>query len=149
MANQLADDAAALIKRAQEYTTVGPIRWDSIMRMHLVTVGTGQCSVADLAGVLRGDRELIITDIIAHLLRECSQTEYGGGHGSRNTYVKGCRGLLCRRAQREEMREAAGQQPSKRFAVPDELLDEAQARIKPEEVIGHIRFSDRVAVKAS
>jgi hypothetical protein len=145
MANPLGDDAANLIKEAQEYLVTGAVYWDSHLKTHLIPVGKGICSVADLASVLRGDRELLIEKIVKHILDEVGQVEFGGGHGSRSTYVKGCRGLLCRRAHREELRRAQGQQPSARFQVPDELLDEAEARIPPDSVVGQVRFADRIA----
>lgn len=148
MANSLGDDAARLIKECQEYLSIGPIVWDSDKKLHMVPLMTPAIKVrlVELPGFLQARRDDIIADIIQHLFQEVGQARYGGGHGSRNTYNRGCRGLLCRRANREELRELQGQNPSARFAVPDELLDEAESRILPEEIVGHIRYADKVAV---
>jgi hypothetical protein len=145
MTDSLADEAARLIKEAQEYMLTGPIYWDAPLKMHVVDIVGTPVSVADLAALLRGEREEIIRKITEHILAEVKQPEYTSSHGTRSTYSRGCRGLLCRRGNREDLREIQGQQASSRFAVPDELLTEAESRILPGEIIGHVRFSDRVA----
>lgn len=146
MPNLLGDDAAALIKEAQEYLQTGPIHWSDTQKGHMLVLSPGglEIPVSEAGKWFADRREEIIIKIIKHLFVEVGQPQYRGGHGSRSAYVKGCRGLLCRRAQREALREREGQSASARFAVPDELLDEAESRIKPEEVVGHIRYSDRV-----
>lgn len=142
--DSLADNAAELIREAQEYQTLGAVSWSNSQRVHVYTVDGVEVSLGRMAAELYRRREEIIAKIIQHLFAEVGQSQFSGGHGSRSAYVKGCRGLLCRRAQREALREREGQSASARFAVPDELLDEAESRILPEEVVGHIRYSDRV-----
>ncbi len=144
MPNPLGDDAAQLIKQAQEYLEHGQTYWDPVLKLLMVDVAGTPCGLADLPAVLNGTREMLISKIIDHLMEEVRQSQYNGGHGSRTTYTRGCRGLLCRRANREELRTKLGQSQAARFVVPDELLDEAESRILPEEVVGHIRYSDKV-----
>lgn len=143
----LADDAASLVKEAQEYLEVGPIHWSDAQHQHMLILSPGglEIPVSEAGKWFAERREEIIEKIIKHLFVEVSQAGYSGGHGSSNAYKRGCRGLLCRRANREDLRAFQGQKASRRFAVPDELLDEAESRILPEEVVGHIRYSDRVA----
>lgn len=147
MPNPLGDDAAALIRDAQEYLTLGAIRWSTQQAQHVMSLDGGiELPMTHLAAFYAKRREEIIVKIIQHLFAEVGQPQYGGGHGSRNTYNRGCRGLLCRRANREELRANQGQNASARFAIPDELLDEAESRILPEEIVGHIRYADKIAV---
>lgn len=149
MPNLLGDEAAALIKEAQEYLTCSTPFWIEAQKQHCVLVDDGtMLPMTHAAAYFARCREEIISKIIKHLFAEVAQSQYSGGHGSRNTYNKGCRGLLCRRANREELRTLQGQNASARFAVPDELLDEAESRIRPEEVVGHIRYADKVVASA-
>jgi hypothetical protein len=144
----MSDDASALIKEAQEYQQIGAIYWDSNTRVHMVPLNTPAIKVrlVELPGFLQARREDIIASIIDHLMREVAQPDVSGKHGARSGYDAGCRGLLCRRANREGFRPVHGSKPSVRYAVPDELLDEAESRILPEEVISQVRWADRVKV---
>lgn len=147
MPNPLGDEAAAIIREAQEYLTTGSLVWSEAHKCHMLPIDGGlSIPLSTAASFFYRRREEIIAKIIKHLFAEVGQSQYSGGHGSRNTYTRGCRGLLCRRANREELRTHQGQNPAARFTQPDELLDAAESRIMPEEVIGHIRYADKVAV---
>lgn len=143
-ATLLGDEATDLIKRAQTYMDVLGV-YKSTDYGHMIQINTGLAvPAADYSRWLDDCREILIEKIIVHLMREVV-TEYSGKHGLRNTYNAGCRGLLCRRANREELRALQGQSPAVRFKNPDELLDEASARILPGEIIQNVHFADKVA----
>lgn len=147
MADSLADDASNLIKACMEYREIGPVTWDATLGKHTVLIPSIKVTVwlSSLDEYLLRTREDLIMANMKHILQEVSQPGFGNLHGSRAAYNRGCRGLLCRRANREDLRALQKQKPSERYAIPDELLAIAESRILPEVIVGHVRFADRVA----
>jgi len=146
--SSLADEATALVKAAASYLDAGPISWDRATQEHLVLLPSIPLTIrlCALRGYLDSLREDLIVATIDHLMREVSQEGYSGRHGTTGGYTAGCRGLLCRRANREGVRKFAGTQPSAKYAIADALLDEAESRILPETIVDQVKFSDRRAV---
>lgn len=130
-----------------EYREIGPIGWDASLGEHTVLLPRVPLTIrlVALRGYLDSLREDLIMANMKHILQEVSQPGFGNQHGSRAAYNRGCRGLLCRRANREDLRALQKQKPSERYVIPDELLAIAESRILPEVIVGHVRFADRVA----
>jgi hypothetical protein len=123
----------------------GPVYWDAQLKMHVADVAGTPCPVRDLGAVLDGTRTELITKLIAHFMAEVAQPQFSGQHGRRAGYMQGCRGLLCRRAHRLAVRSQQAKSANARYEVLDELITEAESRILPNEIIGHVHFADKVA----
>lgn len=145
----LGEDADRLTKLCTTYTE-GEYRWVPEDGTHVYRFGDTDKDVdaAFMFDYLNSLREALIRNVCDHLMREVEQPEYEY-HGHRNTYVAGCRGLACRRAQRESLRAYnGGQSPQARFAIVDAILDEADSRMVPDEVLQSITYRDRMPRRA-
>lgn len=145
----LVEDADRLTKLCTSYTE-GEYQWDPATRTHVFKFKdtAEECDATFMHAYLNQLREVLIQNVCKHLLREVEQPEYET-HGHKNTYVAGCRGLACRRAQREALRAYnGGQSPQARFVIVDAILDEADSRMAPDEILQSITYRDRMPRRA-
>jgi hypothetical protein len=145
----LGEDADRLTKLCTTYTE-GEYRWDPATSTHVYRFGdtAEECDAAFMHNYLNSLREALIREVCKHLMREVEQPEYGS-HGNKTSYVTGCRGLACRRANREALRKYhGGQSPQARFITVDAILDEADSRMVPDEILHSITYRDRMPRRA-
>lgn len=127
----LGEDATELIRLCGQYLEF-EVTWDAEMMLHLAhfkglleTEVDEECiALSDVDEWIKQRHNLVIEQIQAHIIREVGQDQYPI-HGTKGSYNLGCRGLLCRRANRQSIRTQSKSAAQNRFALADAMLDEA------------------------